>query len=65
MLTGLRVVIRVQSDSLHEKLLQETVLALEVTKRICSVAENTSKQLKVIKTERQDVVEVVLWKEIG
>jgi hypothetical protein len=45
----------------REELLQETMLTLEAAKKICTVAESTSKQLKLMKSEKSldDVVEKV------
>jgi hypothetical protein len=49
------------AEPLREKLLQETMLTLEATKKICTVAESTSKQPKLMKSEKShdDVVEMV------
>jgi hypothetical protein len=55
----------INNETVREKLLQEKILTLEAAKKICTIAESTSnstsKQLKLMKSEKShdDVVEVV------
>jgi hypothetical protein len=42
-----RIVVGIYNEAVRKKILQETMLTLEGSKKICSVAESTSKQLKL------------------
>jgi hypothetical protein len=56
-----RIAVGIYNETVSENLLQKTMLILEAVKKICTVAESTSKQLKLMKSEKSvdDVVEVV------
>jgi hypothetical protein len=56
-----RIAVGIYNETVREKLLQKTMLILEAVKKICTVAESTSKQLKLMKSEKSvdDVVEML------